>query len=820
MSFVRHQISQLWTLLLKPMMLWIVSRANPETPGKEFDSKEALIVYILPKKSYLDRMVLENMCRKHKLPIPEYTLDVKKKRSATVAFLSNPGLFRNRVTRKSGQDIKTIVELQKKFPDRKIHLVPVSPFWGKNPGRGENSIWKLLFNDDESAGRLQRFLIVLFQGRNNVVYFSTPFSFDDIARGETDVERLSRKTRRVLRVHFRRQRNTVLGKELYIREQVVTRVAKGKMVRTVIDHEVKTKSSRSTARSLETKARRYTRELAADQMYTMVRVFEIVLGRLWNKLFDGVEIQNLENVRTLAEKDFEIVYVPTHRSHLDYLLTSYTIYQSGMPSPHIAAGINLNFWPLGWFLRRAGAFFIRRSFKGNRLYTAVVNEYIHYLLTHGYPMTFFPEGGRSRTGKLLPLKTGMLAMIVHSFVRSSQRPVALVPVYLGYDKVMEVGSYMSELSGSSKKKESIFALLKARKLLRSYYGKAYVSYGEPIVLSEYLDQHQPQWREVGDEVERPDWLPRLVQNLGYELSVRMNQTAVMSPISMVSLSLLSSWQKALPKSGVLSFIDTLMELQNHHPYHRNLKYPTMTAEQVLEQVGKLKMHSEFKHAGGDVLHLSETESILISYYRNNVVHLIAIPSLIARFFKHQERVPLTEIAEGCSEIYPFLKEEFYLSWPESEVVSVVEGYADVMVKVGLLMRDGPVLVRPVPSYDQSENLSILGNSLGLTFERYTITAALLARHTKEGYVDSKAFEMQCQKMAQRLAILNGVNNPEFVEKSFVAKHVALLKNKGLLKPQEDGKLLIDPKVSTLARNAMKLLSYDARHSIDRIFAGK
>ena len=601
---------------------------------------------------------------------------------------------------------------------------------------------------------------------------------------------------------------------------MISNVANGQMVRSAIDAEVDAKNSKASARSLDTKARRYVRELAADQMYTMIRFFEIVLGRLWNKLFDGVEIRNLDNVRTLAENDYEIVYVPTHRSHLDYLLTSYTIYQSGMPSPHIAAGINLNFWPLGWFLRRAGAFFIRRSFRGNRLYTSVVNEYIHYLLTKGYPITFFPEGGRSRTGKLLPLKTGMLAMVVHSFLRNSKKPIALVPTYLGYDKVMEVRSYMSELSGSNKKKESIFALLKARKLLQAYYGKAYVSYGQPIILSDYLDSQRPDWKKHQGELTRPEWMPAVVKSLGNRLSVGMNQTAVVTPLSMLSLSLLASWQKALPKSGLLNFLDTFQELQKLRPYSAEISLPSKKGEELLEEVSKLEMYSEFKHGGGAVLHLNELESILISYYRNNVIHLVAIPSLIARFFRHQERVSTFEIAAGCSEIYPFLKEEFFLSWSEGEIVDVVKSYTDAMISLGLLKQEGDQLLRPSAGFDQSENLSILGNSLGLTFERYTITAAILAQHSHAGFVDEDVFEMQCQKMAQRLAILNGVNNPEFAEKSFIAKHVMLLKRKGLLTPGDGGKLMIDPGVSSLAKNSMKLLSYDARHSIDRIFAGR
>ncbi len=821
MSFINYRISQLWTLILRPMMLWIVSKATPDNPHSVLGQIDGHIIYALPKRSYLDRLVLRSMCRKHRLPIPEYELDITKKNSAALLFVNQSGAFRSKKSLKPHSGLVELIKLQKKNPDRPIYIAPISPFWGKNPGREENSVWKLIFNDDENAGWLQRSLIVLFQGRNNFVYFSPPIRLSGNQETDADVERDARKLKRVLRIHFRRQRNTVLGKELYIREHVISRVARGHLVREEIETEIKKKNTRNTLRGLETRARRYARELAADQRYSIVRMFEIILSRLWNKLFDGVEIKNLENVRRFAEKDYEIVYIPTHRSHLDYLLTSYTIYRSGMPCPHIAAGINLNFWPIGWFLRRAGAFYIRRSFKGNRLYTTIVNEYIHYLLTHGYPITFFPEGGRSRTGKLLPLKTGMLAMVVHSFIRSHQRPVALVPVYLGYDKIMEVSSYMKELSGKSKKKESALALLRARKFLNLYYGKAYVSYGEPIILGDFFDQHQANWKESKDDLKRPEWMPNLVQNLAEEIAVRMNQSTVANPISLVALGLLSTPQKALSKDDLVNFMDMIVELNAKNPFSENTTFLGQTGEQILAAADQLNMFSNFQHVGGDVLHLKDIEGILISYYRNNILHLVALPSLIARFFQYQVRVEVEELITGCAEIYPFLKEEFFLSWPEDSIREVILNYINTMIELGMIVEDNDrSLHKPVPSYDQSVNLNILGNCLGLTFERYTITAAILSRHTAHGYVEEKAFELQCQKMAQRLAILNGIHNPEFAEKSFINKHVQMLKKKKLLIPSDNGHLKVDKRVARLANSSMKLLSHDARHSIDRIFASK
>lgn len=813
----KQQFKNLWLLSLKPLLLWVVTRITPDNPKETLELTEAdTILYVLPMRSFIDKLTLSYACNKGNLPKPSSFSSFLKNPKVSYLYLRlNKRDYLDHRTKH--QELASALKAVRKKGSKSIKIVPVSPFWGKNPGREELSLTKLIFGHDENASWLRKALIVLFQGRNHTIQFSKPLELDDILSENFDPDFMSLKLKRVLKLHFRNVRQTVLGKKLYDREQVVNRIARSKLVQEEIEKESRSKKSSRT--SLETRARRYARELAADQTYSMVRTFEIVLGKIWNKIFDGVDIINVENVSRCARQNFEIVYVPTHRSHLDYLLASYTVYQSGVPSPHIAAGINLNFWPMGWFLRRAGAFFIRRSFRGNRLYSAVVHEYLHFLLRKGYPITFFPEGGRSRTGRLLNLKTGMLAMIVQSFLRNSERPIAFIPVYLGYDKVMEVGTYLSELSGSKKKKESIFQLFQARKLLKAKYGKAYVSYGEPIVLNRFLDANYPDWREC-DEV-KPQWLPKAVQSLSNTISMRIHETAVLSPVSVMAVALLSSWQKALPIEELENYIDMLLDLSRNYPYHENVKITANSAKDIIEHTDALSCYSKFSFSGGsDVIHLNELQGIYMSYYRNNVIHLFAIPALIARFFKHQNDIEKADLSTAISNIFPLVKADFQLSWSEQELPAVIEKYLEVMIKLGLIIEDSSsdgLLKRPAPNFDQFENLSLLGNAMGLTFERYTLTISILAKHLRSGPVDEQKFETQCQNMTQRLAILNGINNPEFVDKGVIHKQIQLLKSKSLLSVDETGQLVISEKIEALANSSKKLLSYDARYSIDKIF---
>ena len=189
----------------------------------------------------------------------------------------------------------------------------------------------------------------------------------------------------------------------------------------------------------------------------------------------------------------EIVYVPCHRSHMDYLLLSYIIYTKGFAIPHIAAGVNLNMPVIGRFLRKGGAFFLRRSFRGDSLYPVVFMKYLGLMMARGHSLEYFIEGGRSRTGRLLPPKTGMLSMTVRSFLRDPARPVVFIPVYFGYERLVEGETYIGELSGQPKKKESVWSLLRSLPSLRRKFGKVHVSLGEPIDLGELIRKHHPSW---------------------------------------------------------------------------------------------------------------------------------------------------------------------------------------------------------------------------------------------------------------------------------------------------------------------------------------
>lgn len=800
--------------LTKPLYSFIKSKMTIDNIKSHLDLDPSKpVLYVLPKRSIADLLVLFYHCRKLGLPLPTLKLEhLSMSEGASFLYLSKPGLFMTRAQAKPMLPLVKQIKSIENVDDAEIQVVPVSILWGKNPGREESSFFRLLFNDNENAGVIQKFFIVLAQGRNTIVHMGKPISLRRLVREKAPTDQTAKKLRRVLRVHFRTQRNTILGQKMYIREQVIDRILASSVVRSAIQEEAaKNKSNYKKSFSL---AKNYAREICADQSYRVVRSLEFFLSKLWNKLFDGVQIRGIDQVREYADKGYEIVYVPCHRSHMDYLLINYSIYASGLPSPHTAAGVNLNFWPVGGLLRRGGAFFMKRSFAGNRLYSSIFSEYLQYLLSSGYPVAFFPEGGRSRTGRLLPLKTGLISMVIQSYVKNPDRRIVFFPVYVGYDKVVEVGSYLKELSGKSKRSESLISLFKSLNILRKYWGKAYIGVGESIELKGFLDTHHSSWRDSEFE-QRPEWLGSISKKLGNKIGVNINKAVTVSASSLVSLGILSSQYRAMPEDELEGLIGCLIGLAKGLGYGDRI--PQDSPKDMIENAIRLDAIRRYQHPGGDVLYFNELDSIVNTYYKNNILHVFVLPSLIASLFRRRSAIDEPDLMDGCLVIYPFLKEELFLPWEEVEVEDMLGKALDEMLLMGLLKRDGAKIIRPESASIELAYFHHIGRFLGLLIERYAIVAALLAKVDDKDVIEPSHFESQCQKMALRLAVLNGITNPDAGDRKLFHSHINQLKKMGYLKTVEGGDTFeVDPKVKVVFEKTKLLLSSDTQYSIERL----
>src|SRR5690606_10043994 len=430
----------------------------------------------------------------------------------------------------------------------------------------------------------------------------------------------------------------------------------------------------------------------------------------------------------------EVVYVPCHRSHMDYLLLSYLLFTRGIVPPHIFAGINLNLPVIGTLLRKGGAFFARRSFRGNALYSAVFREYMAQLVAGGYSIEYFIECGRSRTGRLLPPKNGTLAMTVRGYLRNPSRPVMFQPVYIGYEKLMEGNSYLDELTGKPKQSESIWQLLTGiPKVLRSNYGQVVVNFGEPIRLDDMLAEHAPDWHaEPVPDDQKPAWLTDTVNALANAIQVNVNRAADVNPVNLLAMALLSTPKHAMGAAGLLAQIALSKKLLAELPYSRHVTVTPHSPEQIVAHGVEIGMLSRTEHPLGDVLGVGGDTAVLMSYFRNNVLHLFVAAAWIAVCFQNNRRMSRNGVLRLGRSVYPFLQAELFLPWTEDEFAQRLSRTIDIFAGEGLLEvvspDDGDILSRNAGQTDEVFRLRAIGHSLQQAFERYYIAISVLAKN--------------------------------------------------------------------------------------------
>ena len=773
------------------------------------------VVFVLATRDWTDLFVLDLLCGDLDLPRPSRTgLNFPSVETAGVVYL--PSLLETRV---HTTELSRLMETAIATKDYDAQVVTVSVFWGRDPGQ-ETSLWKLIFADSVQAGRLRKLFIMLFNGRNVFVNFGLPFSFREFVDKEADSRLAMRKITRMLHFHFLRARTAALGPTLLRRQVVVDALLQTPAVRRACER-VAGHRKQSVEQVLGY-ARKCADEIAADYSSAAINFMERFLGTiLWKRVFADIDVRGIERMREWAQSH-EIIYMPSHRSHADYLLVSYTLYHAGLVPPHIAAGENLNLFAVGGFLRRCGAFYLRRKFSGDSVYTAVFRAYVESLIHRGYPIEFYPEGGRSRTGRLLAPKTGLLSMVAEAGLKQRARKVALVPVFIGYDKCWEVNTYAKELRGAKKQKESVEGLLKASKILGKSHGKAYINFGEPLVLQDYADQHLPGWREqfTPQIDEPPESFKQFVSDLALETSRRTNAAAVANPVGLAAIALLASPQRAVSSDELVEQIGHLIWLLKGRPASEQLQIPETSPRAVLDWSAPIARIATLPHAWGNLHAIGDRDAVALTYARNNVQHLFVLPSLIANFFRTRGVWSEEAVILGVRALYPFLRTEFFLRWDPSECEQVTREWLGVMLSLGLLSReDDGRLKRPDVTHPIFSTLAMLGRVMGETLERYCMTALLLAEERKSGQaLQRSTFEEDCRLLAERMAILTGRDAPEFFDKALFKGYLNTLIEVGLVSETENGTLQVQDRIDRIAERSLELLSDESRQTLFQLLS--
>lgn len=802
--------------LRRLLYLWVRSETINQSSFNLNLDRSRPVFYVLQSPSMSDLAVVDRECSKANLPRPVLPVAVGELMEPAAFFYLTPApdWLGRQDKRGAPPVLERVVKTLIEDAGQDAQIIPVSVFWGQSPA-SESSPWKLLFADSWAVtGRLRRLVTILILGRKTRVQFAAPIQLRELVNHNKGQERTVRMAQRTLRVHFRNQKTAVIGPDISHRRNLVKGLVHDPLVRQAIAEEAERQNI--PLAKAEAQALRYGNEIASDYTYTAIRFLEVVLSWFWNKIYDGVKVNHIEGVQEIAQGN-EIIYVPCHRSHIDYLLLSYLLFRNGLTTPHIAAGINLNMPVIGALLRRGGAFFMRRTFKGNPLYTAVFNEYLHTLFTKGFPVEYFVEGGRSRTGRMLQPKTGMLAITMRSFLRSSRTPIVFVPVYIGYERVLEGRTYLGELRGASKKKESIFDIFKVIGALKQRFGQVAVNFGEPIKLADFLEQQQPGWREqeLGPQY-KPEWLNATTHRLGETVARHLNEAAAVNPVNLVALALLSTSRLALDERALARVLDLYLTLLRQVPYSPHTTLPEGDGLALIAHVKAMDLLAEQADALGKIYYLDEQNAVLMTYYRNNVLHIFALPALLASFFQSASKMNREQILRFTKALYPFLQKELFLRWDVDALDEVVDHWLAAFVEHGLMRQEGDQYVRPAPSSRQFVLLTLLSRTIAQTLQRFYMAIALLL-NAGQNALSAEELEELCTVMAQRLSILHGLNAPEFFDKSLFRHFIQSLLDVGVVRRGEDGKLSYLEVLGELAEGAAKrVLPPDIRLSIRQV----
>jgi glycerol-3-phosphate O-acyltransferase len=452
--------------------------------------------------------------------------------------------------------------------------------------------------------------------------------------------------------------------------------------------------------SLMKQAGRYLKEIGADFRIWAIEFFCMVLAIIWNRIYVGIEFDEdrLDEIRE-AGKKAPIVVVPMHRSHIDYLVVSYLFYNRGLIAPHIAAGNNLAFFPIGPLFRRAGAFFIRRSFWNNRVYALAFRYYVRKMVKEGYWLEFFPEGGRSRTGKSLPPRMGMIRELVECVEAGVAEDLYFCPLAICYEKIVEEATYHRELSGLDKKSESVGGMLRASKVLASKYGKVYLRFSEPISVKQYLQRYRREHNIPEGELDS-----RMMRSFAYSLMSGMNDATIVTPSTLVATVLLAHPRKGLSRSQLVRRVAYLMLYFQRKGAHfsetlqkawdekrEQLESPPSQAERERSTPGNLAYGTDlyrvrvlgsavddvveetvnmFIHGGsltavnyGDELVYTPVlkNRLKLDFFKNNSIHHLAHDALLATALlsaRGGESIVYERLRKICYSLSRLLKREF------------------------------------------------------------------------------------------------------------------------------------------------------------------
>lgn len=506
-----------------------------------------------------------------------------------------------------------------------VTVVPVALFWRKGP-RNQRRFLNLAYGAPTRPSDFAKVSAFLANYRAMAVKVGEGIDVGEFVaarRGDTR-DTLVRKLRRAVLIPLSREEKIVEGPSLRPRHKVAEWVLGSSRVEAAI--ETRAAGRRRSVEAARSEAESMFREISASMNSTFLAILSGVVSVLFGRLFQSIETTGLDRVAQVAARN-PIVLVPNHRSYFDFLLLSWLFYKHYMVPPHIAARENMAFGPFGFIFRRAGAFFLRRSFD-DELYKEVFRSYVSFLVREGFPQEFFIEGGRSRTGRTLSPKLGMLSWNIEAFLDSGRRDLFFVPVAITYERLVEESAMLSELAGQRKQTENLRGLLRARKILGRRWGSATIRFDAPISVAAAMGEE----REALADDEAGELRRDFVARLGNQIVERINASTAANATSVAAAVFLGAARPGLLRHDLTARMRELVELLRVVGAEIT---PALEADlpDFGDSVAFLRRSDLIRAVEderGEILYFEDAKRRALDIYRNSILHFLAPASFTAR----------------------------------------------------------------------------------------------------------------------------------------------------------------------------------------------
>ena len=704
-------------------------------------------------------------------------------------FVDSPPTWLDALRRRERADPFEAVLAAQRETEQPIQVVPALVVWDRSPEHESGAVQRFFEVGRPVTGLLQVVTNALFRTTRSLIQVGEPIDLRRITtRMSPGDDR--RALRKLLALAMRRENTMVRGPRL-VPHRVLRKV--------VLDNppmrELAREEARATGTTEEHIRRKMVRDydaIAARFKWRVVVMLSYVLRPLWTRVFSGVDVppEDLERIRT-AMRSGTAVLVPCHKSHLDYVLLSWVFFKHDLIVPHVVAGMNLAIWPLSLILRGAGGFFVKRKFTGDRIFPAVFDRYLRELIFRGYPIEFFIEGGRTRSGKLLPPRVGVLGMVCSACeLGPRDHDVTILPIALAYEQVAEERVYARELGGEAKQTETMGQLFRARSVLRRRFGRVYLRVGAPMPVGPEVSpsEHKSGWSDRSKAEQKTD-----LHILGERIVHGIGDVMVVLPSSLVALALLSHHRRGLRHSLLVERVERFRArlAEAGAPEAQSVQHLSQAVAQALDRFLKNKLVEAFDHGGERVWATVPARRITLDLYKNQVLHFLAPAGYACLAMRALPPGPVTidTLRPVFIQLLWLFRYEFILDPDQS---------ATELLQAGLRTLEAHGAVSSSEQGWEVRDTARMGEIYGLFRSLPEGYAAVLEASSRLSSrpLSSRDLARAIQKDQAALQAAGRISRPEALSLVPLQNAVKALTDEGVLRRGEDGRLSVDAAART------------------------